>query len=158
MKYYDLQRNWPKVRPHLRNRELNDILVRDFNKFTWGRWRQKFRPGQFPQEFESCFWWLDDPRPGRKPAFWRYTKHSACHWLVNFNLRLAMLVRPKRKWHIITSDEHSTVWDGEDTLFEFNYLAMGIPAMECFNRAFDGQLAPGELLMVYYARHYKKEP
>src|SRR4051794_24419880 len=53
--YYDLQRNWRrKVKPHLGDRELNAILVRDFNKFTTGRWGKPFRPGQFPRDFESC--------------------------------------------------------------------------------------------------------
>ena len=41
-------------------------------------------------------------------------KHAACHWLVNFALELAQLVEPDRKWRIITSDKHSTVWDGGD--------------------------------------------
>ena len=31
----------------------------------------------------------------------------ACHWLVNFNLTLAQLVIPERKWRIVTGD-HST--------------------------------------------------
>jgi hypothetical protein len=35
MKYYDLRKNWRRVKPHLADKELNDILVRDFNKFTW---------------------------------------------------------------------------------------------------------------------------
>ena len=43
-----------------------------------------------------------------------------CHWLVNFSLRLAERVDPDRPWRIITSDSHSTVWDGYDLLFDFN--------------------------------------
>ena len=35
--YYDPVRNWRKIKPHLGDRELNDILVRDFNKYTFGR-------------------------------------------------------------------------------------------------------------------------
>ena len=42
MKYYDLKKNWRKVRPHLVDKELNDILVRDFKRFTLGHWRRKF--------------------------------------------------------------------------------------------------------------------
>ena len=45
MKYYDLTKNWHCVRPHLGDKKLNDILVRDFNKFTFGRWKQKFTHG-----------------------------------------------------------------------------------------------------------------
>ena len=59
-------------------------------------------------------------------------KHAACHWLVNFNLRLAQLAEPSRSWRIVTSDAHSTVWDGKQTLFEFNFLAFDISADDCF--------------------------
>jgi len=42
IKYYDLSKNWRKVRPHLDNPRVAETLVRDFNKFTYGRWRQRF--------------------------------------------------------------------------------------------------------------------
>jgi hypothetical protein len=131
MRYYDLPRHWTKkIAPHLKDEELNRVLVRDFNKFTWGRWREKW------------------------PRYWDYVKHAACHWLVNFALRLAMLVEPKKTWRIITSDKHSTVWDGKNTLFDFNFLAFGISAEECFELAYDKMLRPGEYLKVFYAAHY----
>jgi hypothetical protein len=53
MRYYDLSKNWRKVRPHLDNPRVVDTLVRDFNKFTYGRWRQRFTAGRYPREFES---------------------------------------------------------------------------------------------------------
>jgi hypothetical protein len=69
--------------------------------------------------------------------------YGACHWLVNFNLKLAMLVEPEKPWRIVTSDKHSTVWDGAHTLFEFNFLAFGIPAQECIDLALqDGTILP----------------
>jgi hypothetical protein len=51
---------------------------------------------------------------------------------------------------ILTSEEHSTVWDGKDTLFEFNYLALGISAKECFARANGEELLLGEYLVCDY--------
>jgi hypothetical protein len=154
MKYYDLKKNWRKVKSHLDNKELNDILIRDFNKFTYGRWRKPFTAGHFPTEFESCDWQLR--HRGKRPAFWKYTKHAASHWLVNFTWRLAMLVEPDRPWRIITSERHSTVWDGAETLFDFNFQALGITPAECFERAFETELKPGEYLRVYFAAHYTK--
>src|SRR5215472_12181479 len=124
MRYYDLKKNWHRVKPHLGDKQLNDILVRDFNKFTFGRWNKTFTYGDLPYEFESCDW--DYDHRGRRPAYWQYVKHAACHWLVNFNLRLAMLVQPAKPWRIITSDDHSTVWDGSDTLFDFNFLVSSV--------------------------------
>ena len=73
MKYYDLKKNWRRVRPHLADKKLNNILVRDFNKFTFGRWGQKFTHGRLPHEFEICDWEFDQRKRGRRPAFWNYT-------------------------------------------------------------------------------------
>ena len=129
MQYYDLKRNWRRVRPHLSDPKVSDTLVRDFNKFTCGRWQQEFLLGMVPHQFESYGWWCE--HRGRLPAFWQYTKHSACHWLVNFSLELAMASVPDRTWRIITSPGHSTVWDGDSLLFDFNFQAMGISPAEC---------------------------
>jgi hypothetical protein len=154
-KYYDLKKKWRKVKPHLGDKRLNDILVRDFNKYTVGRWGKEFASGQYPTEFESCE--RQSSHRGRKPAFWKYTKHAACHWLVNFTLRLAMLVEPDQKWRIITSQKHSTVWNGDDTLFDFNFQALGIGPNECFQLANVKELRPGKYMRVYFAAHYTKE-
>ncbi len=51
----------------------------------------------------SCDWGWD--RRGRPPKYWDYVKHGACHWLVNFNLELANLAKPKRIWRILMSDK-----------------------------------------------------
>jgi hypothetical protein len=158
MRYYDLRaNNWTrKVQPHLDDPELQQILVRDFGKFTWGRWEQQFEPGDVPRDFESCDW--DLSVRARRPRFWDYCKHAACHWLANFSLKLATLAEPSRPWRIVTSDEHSTVWDGSDTLFDFNYNAMKISPDVCFKAAKHGanaeELQPGAYLEVHLAEHY----
>jgi hypothetical protein len=70
MRYYDLQKNWTKkIEPHLANKQLNKILVRDFNKFTFGRWREPFVDGQYPWEFESCDWSCEHKGPA--PRYWK---------------------------------------------------------------------------------------
>jgi hypothetical protein len=108
VRYFDLRRHWTRrIEPHLADPELNRILVRDFNRFTHGRWGKRFTAGMYPEEFESCDWRIDKRPP--YPRFWRYVKHGACHWLANFALRLAMLAEPERPWRILTSDAHSTV-------------------------------------------------
>jgi hypothetical protein len=157
MKYYDLKNNWRQVSCHLGDKKLNNILVRDFNNFTFGRWGEKFTHGCLPWDFESCTWRIDKRQRGRPPAFWRYTKHAACHWLVNFNLRLAMLVMPDKPWRIITSAQHSTVWDGGDLIFEFSFQAFGVDPNECFRIASEKELLPGKYLRVYLAEHYTVE-
>lgn len=157
VEYYDLKANWPKVRRHINRPEVQRVPVEDFNKFTWGRWGEEFRPGMKPGDFESCDWQYDWQwsHPGqRRPAYWKYTKHSACHWLANFSLVLAMRVEPDRPWRILTSRNHSTVWDGERTLFDFNFSAMGIKSSEAYRMArWKGRmLTPGQVMKVYFAK------
>jgi hypothetical protein len=151
LRYYDLKKSWPKRR-HIGHPDVQQILVKDFNKFTYGRWRQEFLPGMVPTEFESCDWQYG--HKGRRPAFWNYTKHAACHWLVNFCLRLAQLVEPDREWRIITSQKHSTVWDGAYLLFDFNFQALGVSPKDCFDAANEEHLNPGEYMEVDWAEHY----
>ena len=102
-RYYDLKRNWRKVRRH-----------------------------------------LDDP------ILEALRGHRACYWEVNLALRLAMLVEPNDEWRIISSDEHSTLWDGHHTLFEldrgFSDPKHGIPPESCYWTAYDEELDPGQYL------------
>lgn len=155
MKYYPFVKKWSKVKPHLVNKEFQDILVRDFNKFTYGRWGIEFKHGMIPFEHESCDWWCN--RKGRQPEYWNYVKHAACHWLVNANLKLAQLVEPKEDWQIVTSDNHSTVWNGKDILFDMNFSAFGIDPQEGFDIAYyEGKLLQiGKQIRVYIAEKNK---
>jgi len=151
-RYYDPIKNWHRIRPHLA--EVEHVLVRDFNKFTWGRSRKKFQAGQLPHEFESCGWYLDHRGP--KPAYWWYVKHAACHWLVNHNLELARRVRPKDQWRILSSSQHSTVYNGHGLLFDLTFHALGISAQKAYEMARkpDGKiLPPGKHLPVSLAEH-----
>ena len=62
-----------------------------------------------------------------------------------------MLAEPDRQWRIITSDYHSTVWDGRNTLFEFNWQAFGEPPEDCFDAAFDTELPSGKYMEADFA-------
>jgi hypothetical protein len=86
-------------------------------------------------------------------------KHAACHWLVNFNRELAVLAESKREWRIVTSKEHSTVWDSDETLFDMNFLALGVDADEAWRLARQkGKiLAVGKEVLCHLAQFYKDE-
>lgn len=73
---------------------------------------------------------------------------------MNLALVLAMHVVPDRPWRIITSDKHSTVWDGEMTLFDFNFSAMEVPPDQCFQNAYEEELEPGAMIEVGFAEHF----
>jgi hypothetical protein len=91
----------------------------------------------YPEDFDTSDWREKHRRP--HPRYWRYVCYSACHWLVNFALRLAMLAERSRRWRIVsTSNGHSTVWDGADTLFDLPYQALGVGADVCWEKATNG--------------------
>jgi hypothetical protein len=155
IRYYDLKKNWTKkIEPNLNDKELNDILVEDMNIHTTSCWDKPFVHGDYPCKYDPSDW--RHLRRGRLLRYWKYVMYSACHWLVNFNLKLAMLAEPKRDWRIVTSNEHSTVWDGELTLFEMNFLALEIPAQECFDLAFENGriLRPGKFRRTNPTSHW----
>jgi hypothetical protein len=159
MKYFNpTGSNWTrKIKPHLSDLEVQRVLVEDFNKFTFGRWEKRFLPGMTPYEFESCDWWLNHRGP--MPHYWHYVKHAACHWLANFNLRLAMLTMPQREWRIVTSEKHSTSWDGAEMLFDFNFCALGIVPDDAFKTAATKGIImpPGQYIEVHFAEHYSAD-
>ena len=71
MRYYPVVRNWSrKIKPHLSDPEVQTVLVRDFNRFTFGRWEKPFVAGMKPTDFESCDWRYE--RRGRQPEFWDF--------------------------------------------------------------------------------------
>jgi hypothetical protein len=167
MHYYDLQRNWTlKIVPHLNNATLKAILVCDFSYYCVERWNKTFRPGQLPEDVDSCDWRVYPARRGPRPRYWTYVALGACHCIVNFSLCLALLAEPKRTWRIVTSEWHSTVWDGTKALFDFNYQALGISASECWRRARYGKnheiLMPGQQQVLHeplpWFRNGKKLP
>jgi hypothetical protein len=86
MIYYDVKKYWTKrIQPHFDDPELNSRLFRDFRKYcTW-----HFRPGDLPAWSDGCDWRCEVL--GRPPCYFDYVCAGACHWLVNFNLRLAEL-------------------------------------------------------------------
>jgi hypothetical protein len=87
-----------------------------------------------PADFETATRWRDRSPPW--PKYWNYVKVGACHALVRFNLLLAQRAEPEYPFRIIASPRHSTVWDPHGGLmFEFCYLAVGIPPATCYKRA-----------------------
>lgn len=135
MEYFDLKKNWAKVKPHISNEKVQRVLVRDMNVLFKSRWKKEFEKGKVPRDYECCDWEHNLNHKGRTPEYWKYVKFGACHWLVNFNLELAKLVLPDESWVIVSSERHSTVWNGKDLIFEFNFQAFGISADDCFSIA-----------------------
>jgi hypothetical protein len=102
MRYYPVAKNWSrKIKPHLNDPRVQTALVRDFNRFTFGRWGKPFLAGMRPTDFESCDWRCE--RRGRQPEYFNFVKHAACHWTANFLLRLAELSDKNRMENCLVS-------------------------------------------------------
>jgi hypothetical protein len=146
MRYYVNRTNWAsRCMPHLDNPELRRVLHRDFGLFVIGHYGT-LKGDRMPGDFEN---WGKQ----RRPPWWRYVKDLACHYLINFNLRLAMLVEPQRSWRILTSQIHSTVWDGDKNIFDLNSTGGKLTADRTFKHArgelglmqsWHDELPPGE--------------
>jgi hypothetical protein len=147
IKYYKFPKNWGRIKKHLDDKELNYLLVEEFNKFTVGSQATEFNHGEFPASHETCMWEIYHIR--KQAEYWKYVKHAACHWLVNFTLRLANLTCPRKQWRIISSQKHSTVWDGDNTLFDINFQAMEIEPNKCFKSAYKKELPVGKYMLTF---------
>eukprot|EP01043_Picozoa_sp_COSAG02_P027184 COSAG02_NODE_1591_length_11781_cov_861.345403_2_plen_341_part_00 len=73
------------------------------------------------------------------PPFWGWVCGGACHSLVPLYVWIVQQVDPTAAWRVITSDAHSTVWDGGGRLFDPIFEAMGVEATEAFRRAGGGE-------------------
>jgi hypothetical protein len=157
MMFYDCVEHWPTIKPHLADEEFQRILQRDFNRFTWGRWRKSFPdptralPGDWEGYNGHHGRYLGPPGPYR-----RYTLDLCCHWLCNSQLRLAQLVLPNMEWRIIASRQNHTIWNADGLLFDMVSQALYGNADISFEYAFGfGRLlAPGEYLPTKYAEHF----
>lgn len=148
-RYFDFSRHWTKkLNPIIQSPQAQSILQQDFKNYiklkranyvAWAKqkglpieqnsWR--FVEGKLPADYDSCDW-----RYGRLPLWEQYVCHGACHYIVNTLLHIAMVAYPNKAWRIVTSSLHSTIWDGEQTLFDLNFVTLKVPVHECIEDAF----------------------
>ena len=85
-----------------------------------------------PCHFEASDWRVESRTP--QPPWTEWVCTTACHRLVALNLWVITQV-DDGAWRIVSSDAHSTVWDGGSRLFDPNFDALGISAQEALRRA-----------------------
>lgn len=158
-RYVPIQKEWRKLRRFFRSDEVTRLWKTDLIGYMESRSQQnrfpinykRLKTLQLPRDFDSCDWRYNGSwRKGRQPAFWDYVCHSACHWVVDMCLYIAMQAYPSEPWRIITSRKHSTVWNGDclqPLLFDANFLALGVAPKEALSLALKGRiLKPGRYL------------
>lgn len=158
-KYIDIQSEWRKLGPIFRSVEAEKIWRPCMVEYsTWRaqdfghEWKPR-RPINIPAHHDSCDWRYTRKRRGPMPSFWDYACHSACHWVADLALFVATQGHPEQPWRIQTSRHHTTVWNGnrnKPTLFDINFLALGVWAEEALRIACRGrELKPGVYLKKY---------
>jgi len=132
MNYFPIQQNWRRLGPIYRSEEATTIWYPEMLAYQATRMEllnvtyafPEFSPSLRPSSFESCDWRWNRCKPGRHPAFWDYFCNAACHWTANLGLFVAMAANPERPWRIVQSNLHTTVWDGDSTLWDAQFLAL----------------------------------
>ncbi len=165
-RYVDVQKHWRRLGPIFKCETAFKVwkpCMEENRKWRAEEHGFEYRPHpeyQTPADYDSCDWrfnCFDHPRRGRRPAFWDFACHGACHWLVDLNLYVAVKAYPKQPWRILhcstAKNNHSTVWNGdmqEPLLFDVNFLALGVAASEALQTAWQGrELWVGEALKAY---------
>lgn len=141
--FYPLQKRWRKVGPIYRSRMAAAIWHPNMEAYAAHRAAEygydnrltPWTPELTPSHYDSCSWRWDCERRGPQPGYWAFTCAAACHWLVDLHLWVAQRAEPSRSWHVVTSDLHSTVWDGEETIWDANFMAMGVSATDAIDMA-----------------------
>lgn len=160
-RYVDIKKHWRKLAPLYKSSEAARIWRPCMEENI--QWKAEdhgfdYRPqpdARAPKDYECCDWRCD--HRGKRPAFWDYVCHAACHWLVDLNLYVAFHAYPSTPWRILTAstkrDNHSTVWNGDlaqPLLFDANFLALGVAAHEALRIAWNGrELRVGQYLKCY---------
>lgn len=162
--YLDVQRHWGKLGPIFRSPRAACIWMPCLLEYSMQRAFDhgfKYSPPRSepycPAMFDSCDWRFNREKRGRMPEYWDYVCHSACHWIVDLDLFVAINAYPKIPWRIVSHQKHSTVWNGDlgkPVLFDVNFLALGVPAAEALWTAWPGRLLkPWEYLKPYLHPH-----
>jgi hypothetical protein len=135
--YFDIEAHWDGLEPIYESDNVKLACRVEYNSLLIARWLvdgkcyplELHKNFKYPEFFDETDWRTEQPE---KP-YYKWTCSESCHWISNVNLLVAMFYQPEREWRLIKSREHSTVWDGETTIFETQFLALGIPVEETIN-------------------------
>lgn len=149
--YVQIQKEWRKLRPFFESEKARNIWEWQMREYLgWRAYECESNGGKFsidwqhvhlayPADCDSCDWRFDrETNLSRRPAYWDYVCHGASHDLVDLNLFVAKNAYPDVPWQILSSDSHSTVWNGSSTnpvLFDANFLALGVDPTKALKMA-----------------------
>src|SRR3954465_1903387 len=96
--YYPIQKRWSKIGPIFHSKECEKVWRSNMVEYLEQRasengYKYVARSFAFPSDCDSCDWRYN--RKGKHPAYFNFVCHSACHWLVDMCLFVAMKVHPE---------------------------------------------------------------
>ena len=130
LKYFDISRHWKTLNPIYESPEIRELALYEMNCYrecqalNYGIKFKEIKEFRYPGYFDSCDWRCD--RRGRPPLYDNWICHSACHWIANINMAVVKKAFPNREWRVINSYFHSTVFDGDRTIYDTNLKGMNI--------------------------------
>jgi hypothetical protein len=144
IRFYDIQANWRRLRDLFYSKyNLYDLYIRmeSFEKLRKEEYGYEYKPREFTLDLRPVFydyysWRSRRNKRGRMPAFWDFACQSACHWVNAWAMEcICSEMYTEFRWRLVTSDKHTTIWDGDKTLFDINFLALGISPEEAWELA-----------------------
>ena len=79
------------------------------------------KSSRYPVDYDSSDWRCDVEDA---PWWYTYVCLGNCHAMARLSLIVMKQVEPEVDWQIVSSDEHSTCWDGGHRIFDMNYMAI----------------------------------
>lgn len=160
--YVPIQKHWRRLRPIFQSPEAAAIwkpclveyaqqcAIDNGHTYEVKAWHTS------PSGYDGCDWRFGQTRRGPDPAYWEYVCMRACHWIVDLSLFVARCGFASEDWRIVSSQKHSTVWNGNydvPLLFDLNFLAIGTTASDALKLASTGrELKVGQYLKAYLHR------
>jgi hypothetical protein len=130
--YFDHRKHWRKLQPIFESDEIKDVSNREMNSFKLADYHpgnRVYRTFRYPEEYDYGDWRFWRGR-GRPANYLKWVCAGSCHWSAVVNLHVLKIYQPEIPWQLVTSRDHSTVWDGNKLIFDMQYYALTVPIDE----------------------------
>lgn len=131
LKYFDVSKHWNKLNPIYESNEIKEFVLLQLNEYLEVKAEDDgytFKPlteFEYPYLYNMDCWICNGRK--RRLKYFNWVLHRACHYMAPVNLEVIAEAFPNKEWRLVNSDFHSTVWDGERTVYDLNYKALGVP-------------------------------
>ncbi|MEN9566485.1 MAG: hypothetical protein RLZZ69_1681 [Cyanobacteriota bacterium] len=153
--YFDHRKHWRKLQPIFESDEIKEASNREMNSFKLTDYHpgnRVYRNFRYPEEYDNSDWRFERGR-GRPANYLRWVCSRSCHWSAIVNLQVLWIYQPEIPWCLVTSRDHSTVWDGHKLIFDMQYYALTIPInelVEIVNSSKNREIYPPGISLIHF--------